>query len=269
MYDVQTGRWGTQDAKADKYYHASPYNYVLNNPTNCVDPDGKLVIFVNGYWNRALNIFGAAPGGGKEKYWNFFDTKFIGAARNFMGASKSERNMFVDGSSLFGGDQNGGDRYELGKKYAREHYEEIVAGLADGETIKFVGHSEGAAFAAGMAEYMSMRFGSNDGRNNPVETALYLSPDEADEFKTSKNFKTYEAYFSDDWVSPAHHIKGVDYEIGFKGGGKKYAHGKTVSAETLNRLKEIVSSIIGSGNFTVTETSDAIIYNRKEEDKKN
>lgn len=110
---------------------------------------------------------------------------------------------------------------------------------------------------------MSRRFGLNDGKNNPVEAALYLSPDEADEFSTSTNFKTYEAYFEDDWISPAHHIKGVDYEIKFKGGGK-FAHGRTATSETVKRLKEFVNTIINIGDFTVTETSDALIYKRKQ-----
>ena len=144
-----------------------------------------------------------------------------------------------DGTSSFGGDQSGAERYNLGKKYAEEHYEEIIAGLADGETIKFVGHSEGAAFAAGMAEYINLRFGANDGKNHPAEAALYLSPDEADEFSTPTTLKTYEAYFEDDRISPAHNIKGIDYEVKLKGGGK-YAHGRTVSFTPFGNFLKIL-----------------------------
>lgn len=42
-YDSSIGRWLSADPLADKYPHASPYNYVLNNPMGFVDPDGKMV----------------------------------------------------------------------------------------------------------------------------------------------------------------------------------------------------------------------------------
>ncbi|QGW28315.1 hypothetical protein [Phnomibacter ginsenosidimutans] len=119
-----------------------------------------------------------------------------------------------------------------------------------------------------MADYMAMRFGRNDGIFHAVETALYLSPDEANEFITNPAYISYEVYYSDDWISPAHHIKGIFYEIGFKGGGR-LAHGKTVTKETIDRLKAIVSSLVNLGDFTVTETDEAIIYNRAKEDNEN
>ena len=39
-YDPAVARWTSIDPLADKYAPLSPYNYVLNNPTNLVDPDG-------------------------------------------------------------------------------------------------------------------------------------------------------------------------------------------------------------------------------------
>ena len=44
----ELGRWASIDALAEKYETASPFAYVLNNPINAVDPDGQLVIYVNG-----------------------------------------------------------------------------------------------------------------------------------------------------------------------------------------------------------------------------
>jgi hypothetical protein len=41
FYDPQIARWTSIDPKADIYNYISPYNYVENNPTNFVDPDGK------------------------------------------------------------------------------------------------------------------------------------------------------------------------------------------------------------------------------------
>ncbi len=40
-YDPAIGRWGSVDPLAFKYPAHSPYNYVLNNPLNMVDPDGR------------------------------------------------------------------------------------------------------------------------------------------------------------------------------------------------------------------------------------
>ncbi len=41
MYMPEIGRWGGIDPKADKFYAWSPYAYVLDNPVNLIDPDGK------------------------------------------------------------------------------------------------------------------------------------------------------------------------------------------------------------------------------------
>lgn len=60
MYDQQIGRWNKTDRKAELYFASSPYVYASNQPTNAIDPDGNLVIFING------NHFGD---GGKPDYW--------------------------------------------------------------------------------------------------------------------------------------------------------------------------------------------------------
>ncbi|WP_264564678.1 DUF6443 domain-containing protein [Flavobacterium sp. N3904] len=39
-YDPALGRWMNIDPLAEKYFGATPYNYVLDNPVNAIDPDG-------------------------------------------------------------------------------------------------------------------------------------------------------------------------------------------------------------------------------------
>ena len=65
-YDATLGRWMSVDPLADKYYKFSPYVYVGNSPTIAIDPDGKRILFVNGYWNSWIGgIIGSSHPGKK------------------------------------------------------------------------------------------------------------------------------------------------------------------------------------------------------------
>ncbi len=273
MYDGQIGRFNGIDALADKYNEISTYCYVANNPTNAIDIDGKRIIYVNGYWNRLLNTVGAAPNSGGQGYWQYFSGTFLGNSRNFMGVQNYESDVFVDGSSLYAGDMSGGDRYEAGRRYAEENYKDLVKGLKKGETFKFVSHSEGGAYAAGMASYL-MAMGQT------VESMLYLSPDEADEFYSPIGTFSMQAHYDKDWVSPSMRLGGVDVYANFnyqdgKEVGKMAAHGSSPTSKTLTKLGDALNMLHQAagdsfmtklfdvkGKWTVTETANGYTFTR-------
>lgn len=117
------------DPLADIYISISPYIYAANTPINAYDPDGKKVIYVNGYFSRILNLAGLAPGSPKKAYWDYFSGQFIQSSRQFMGAANYELNEFIDGSTYFGGDQSGEDRFNSGVQYAIENYKDLIFGM--------------------------------------------------------------------------------------------------------------------------------------------
>ncbi|MBS0644976.1 MAG: hypothetical protein JSR97_00090 [Verrucomicrobia bacterium] len=272
MYDSQIGRFNGIDALTDKYNEISSYCYVANNPTNAIDIDGKRIIYVNGYWNRILYTVGAAPNRGGQGYWQYFSGSFLGNSRKFMGVESYESDVFVDGSSLYAGDMSGGDRYQAGRSYAEANYLNLINGLKKGETFKFVSHSEGGAYAAGMASYLQ-------DRGQTVESMLYLSPDEADEFVSPIGTFSMQAHFASDGISPSMRLSGVDVYANFnymdgkevKSGG----HGMTPTSKMMDKLTDALGMLhkaVGSpfftklfeikGQWNVTETANGYTFTR-------
>jgi RHS repeat-associated protein len=273
FYDPVVARWLTIDPLAEKYGNTSPYGYVANNPISAYDGDGRKIIYVNGYFSRLLNLVGMAPGSAKEGYWKFFDPSFIASSRQFMGATNNELNEFIDGSSLWGGDQSGGDRYEIGRQYAIEHYYDLIKGMKEGETFKFVSHSEGGAFAAGMASYLMQR-------GQTVQSMLYMSPDEADEFKSPIGTFSMQAHFDKDPVAPLMRLDGVNVFMQFstldgQSVGRLEAHGSSPTSSTIKKMQGIinqlgpwVNKIMIKGKWSVTETKNDVSFKRIDEEDK-
>lgn len=268
-YDQQIGRWNMIDPFANKYENVSPYVYTLNNPVNAIDPDGKLVIFVNGYYNSLFQgsvgtkpiTWNFGPTRGKEDYWSYFDKGFVSSAKNLLN-DHNKNEQYVDGSSLFGGDQSGADRYELGRKYAAAHYKEWLSKMSPDEKFNLVSHSEGGAFAAGIAAYLSEN-AWGDTKGNTVGTVLYLSPDEADEFEHTSSGKGIQVHNLRDPIAQYSHLKGVNRELQYDEGGIGDAHGGTVSTKALDHLQSLLNNVANSNDFERIETSDGVIYRRK------
>jgi hypothetical protein len=203
MHDTRLGRWLSVDPLAGKYPGQSPYNFALNTPIQAIDPDGKIVVFVNGFmlnqWkqsdNRRYKDFDPDPKiaqmginpnyrpyptnemsskgptylGKQFSYWGNVD-------RNFKNALNDQNALYVSGSN--GRTSQAIDRFNAGMKSGNEMVQKIVSGeikLSDNETIKIVGHSQGAAHAAGMGAALQNAYNTGIIKNK-VEQIFYLAP---------------------------------------------------------------------------------------------
>ena len=171
IYDGRICRWLSMDAFANKYPDVSPYVFALNSPIMAKDPDGNVVIFINGQHSGS---------GGTSAYWGGYDLRVMNrlddhSARyvdGAMGGWKSTNGAFKDGFTsssspftsigkrVFAGilsvfknsNVNMKLRIAMGKAQGIADAPSILANLKDGETIKLVTHSMGTAFARGYTE---------------------------------------------------------------------------------------------------------------------
>lgn len=169
------------------------------------------LILVNGHWNRLLNLVNMSPGEDGENYWIYFlgDGNILkefveNAQRYFKDNNYQDKPFYVDGSSLLGGDQSGNDRKIKGYKFAMQHIAAITKGVGN-EKFYFISHSEGAAYAAGMAKALIEK-------GYKVGESVMLSADEGDEFTVEGNYPCYQitaGYIKEEeyllsYISPIH-----------------------------------------------------------------
>ena len=177
LYDSRLGRWMAVDPLASEYPAVSPYAFALNTPIQAYDPDGRLVIFVNGFRLKAyerylarLAVASTLPLGVREiaiaklnkkapwntaplysktdhfSYWADVDDKFTSRVGD-------NNSLYVDG--MYTQYSNAQERYNRGVAKATAIIEKIEAGeieLKLGESIKLVGHSHGGWVSIGMAD---------------------------------------------------------------------------------------------------------------------
>ncbi|MDE6481147.1 MAG: hypothetical protein K2L45_12860 [Muribaculaceae bacterium] len=148
------------DKKCEKTPWLSPYLYCANNPVNAFDPDGNVVIFVNGFH---------MGDGGQAKYWNGIDAQIMNVAGDnkaiyYDGAmgGVSALGNFVDPAGHSQSNLNLQDRIEAG--YEKGYSEcQTILNLSEesGSPVKFVSHSMGGAYTKGLIQGM-MKFAEDN-----------------------------------------------------------------------------------------------------------
>ncbi|MEZ5045302.1 MAG: RHS repeat-associated core domain-containing protein [Saprospiraceae bacterium] len=200
-YDAAVGRWNSVDRFAELYSSHSPYNYVLNSPSNAVDPDGNLVIFINGftphkneqgtarYWRsyrRDVVGYGAydTPIYGQEYLVRAFDTEVMDQLRD-------HETAYIHG----GNNPSRGSRYADGFVSGLANAEAILDKIVDEngfvtETIKIITHSMGAAFGKGFAAALLKIAKRRKVKGVPITLVADFDPFQADRLEAHENVFT-------------------------------------------------------------------------------
>jgi len=160
------GRFLSIDPLASKYPSLSPYAYVANNPVNAFDPDGRLIIFINGqnrnnagmsYWRKSG--FDVAVMNHTNDFNPMYRDGSLGGWRNTL--SNSYGNSNLDPSN----------RYDAGYDQAMEDFNMITAKLAPEETIKIITHSMGSMYGRGYVAALKKLINSS---NDPSIQAIKI-----------------------------------------------------------------------------------------------
>ncbi|HCN48619.1 MAG TPA: sugar-binding protein [Chryseobacterium sp.] len=229
MYMPDLGRWGTSDGKGELYLSKSPYSYANNTPVNAIDPDGNLVIFINGqhggnggsreYWSSSNPVgYMTANGGSPFAVYSRFD-------QAVMRQLNDNNAMYVDGA--MGGWKNTffatenvntsvtnriNSGFAQGKKDAAEIIKNLARDETSGaivETIKIVTHSMGGAYGKGyvkaLKEYIA---GLPKEQQKQIKITLVadFDPFQAGSLKVDPNIKTQQFIHEDN-----ENIKGIGW----------------------------------------------------------
>lgn len=223
MYMPELGRWGSADGKGELYLSKSPYSYANNTPVNAVDPDGNLVIFINGqhsgnggtpdYWTSGTLIghLSIGEGGAPLPLYKRFDMATmrhlndynaiyrdggLGGWSNTFFAAKNV-NISVENRINTGFDQGKKDAAEIIKNLERDSSTgEII------ETIKVVTHSMGGAYGKGyvkaLKEYVST-LPAEMQKQIKITLVADFDPFQAGSLEVDPNIKTQQFIHEDTW----------------------------------------------------------------------
>ncbi|MEG1217960.1 DUF6443 domain-containing protein [Chryseobacterium sp.] len=89
MYMPDIARWGVIDELAEKFSSHSPYNYVVSDPINGIDPDGRDVIFLADSKAVPLAGHGAVIIGNEKDGWYYYSMNGTGEGSSPYGEAKN------------------------------------------------------------------------------------------------------------------------------------------------------------------------------------
>jgi len=234
IYNSKLCRWLSVDPKVALYPETSPYAYALNSPMQAIDPDGEIVIFING------NHYGD---GGKAEYWRQYETRkrtvyyqsggkydfSFGLFNSYSyeesytvetsAFDKEVMNQFQDFKAKYYDGGIGGnapfntneptqsfERYISGYKQAQIDAADIIAGLERDEsgniteTIKIVTHSLGNSYSKGYIRSFLAYLAINNIEGVKIEIEVNFAPFDPLGSMGAANpaVPTYQASHSDD-----------------------------------------------------------------------
>ncbi|MEZ4984956.1 MAG: RHS repeat-associated core domain-containing protein [Saprospiraceae bacterium] len=176
-YDPAVGRWNAVDPLAELYAPHSPYSYVLNRPMNAVDPDGRLVIFINGFTPNKSDQ-------GSRSYWGSFAN---GVERHF--GEDPSRSLFVHGGNELSRGSRLANGFMTGAEYANQILDMIVDenGYVT-ETIKVMTHSSGGAFGKGFVKALLKAAKRRGVKGVPITLVADFDPFQAEGLQAEPRF---------------------------------------------------------------------------------
>lgn len=219
MYNPITGRWFNVDPQAELYRTVSPYVYIANNPINAIDPDGNLIIFINGMHtgDGASGYPTPRDNSGKNwqgtrEYWassDNFDTK----VKNHLNDQKA---IYRDGRTRGCGPYTiANSRYKAGYNQGAFDAKKIIAGLGRNEqgtiveTIKIITHSMGAAYGKGYVTALISYIQEIGLNQSIIEFEADFAPYQPDQQEAVNNVPTFQYSHSRDGTAGNKKMQGA------------------------------------------------------------
>ena len=215
-YDPILARFTTQDPLAEKYPWLSPYNHCACNPVKFIDPDGKYILFINGFrlrygardqktfWNNSLGGKTSIYKTDEMNYWSGtnHNGKNVNIPNYYIEQYNDQNIGFTSGSSFC----NSGvaRRINDGKIKAQQFHELVQKGeiiLEQNEPIRIIAHRQGAAHAVGFAEQLQTYKDSNGKNLYTIEVIEYIAPHQPTDISHPKGINGIQFSHPDDQIA--------------------------------------------------------------------